>query len=48
MGFSLQKAEESVLGGDGVPEIGKVAPFFYNPETRVIIRLASIRARPIL
>ena len=28
------KAEESVLGGDGLPEVGKVAPFFYSPETR--------------
>jgi len=28
------KAEESVLGADGLPEVGKVVPFFYSPETR--------------
>lgn len=28
------KAEESVLGVDGLPDVGKVAPFFYSPETR--------------
>jgi flavin reductase (DIM6/NTAB) family NADH-FMN oxidoreductase RutF len=35
------KAEESVLGGDGLPEVGKVAPFFYNPETRTYYKIGE-------
>ena len=35
------KAEESVLGADGLPEVGKVAPFFYSPETRTYYRIGE-------
>jgi len=28
------KAEESVLGENGFPDVGKMIPFFYSPQTR--------------
>ena len=33
------KAEESVLGEDGLPEVEKVAPFFYTPARRDYYRI---------
>jgi flavin reductase (DIM6/NTAB) family NADH-FMN oxidoreductase RutF len=35
------KAEESVLGADGLPEVGKVVPFFYSPETRTYYKIGE-------
>jgi flavin reductase (DIM6/NTAB) family NADH-FMN oxidoreductase RutF len=35
------KAEESVLGADGLPVVGKVAPFFYSPETRSYYKIGE-------
>jgi len=35
------KAEELVLGRDGLPEVGKVAPFFYSPETRTYYKIGE-------
>jgi flavin reductase (DIM6/NTAB) family NADH-FMN oxidoreductase RutF len=35
------KAEEGVLGTDGLPEAEKVAPFFYSPETRTYHRIGE-------
>jgi flavin reductase (DIM6/NTAB) family NADH-FMN oxidoreductase RutF len=35
------KAEESILGSNGLPEVGKVAPFFYNPENRSYYRIGE-------
>lgn len=35
------KAEESFLGEDGFPDVGKVAPFFYSPETRTYYRVGE-------
>jgi len=35
------KAEESILGENGVPEVEKVAPFFYSPENRTYYRIGE-------
>ena len=35
------KAEESVLGENGLPDVGKVIPFFYNPEIRVYYKIGE-------
>ena len=35
------KAEESILGENGVPEVEKVAPFFYSPENRAYYRIGG-------
>ncbi|MGA2466700.1 MAG: flavin reductase family protein [Thermodesulfobacteriota bacterium] len=35
------KAEESKLGEKGLPEVGKVSPFFYSPETRAYYKMGE-------
>jgi flavin reductase (DIM6/NTAB) family NADH-FMN oxidoreductase RutF len=35
------KAEESILGENGVPEAGKVIPFFYSPENRTYHKIGE-------
>jgi flavin reductase (DIM6/NTAB) family NADH-FMN oxidoreductase RutF len=35
------KAEESALGETGIPEVGKVAPFFYSPENRTYYKIGE-------
>jgi len=35
------KAEESILGENGVPEVRKVIPFFYSPETRTYHKIGE-------
>jgi flavin reductase (DIM6/NTAB) family NADH-FMN oxidoreductase RutF len=35
------KAEESVFGESGVPDVGKVVPFFYSPETRTYYEIGK-------
>jgi flavin reductase (DIM6/NTAB) family NADH-FMN oxidoreductase RutF len=39
------KAEDSVLGEDGLPDIGKIVPFFYNPETRTYYKIGGCLGR---
>ena len=35
------KAEESILGENGVPEVGKIVPFFYSPENRTYYKIGQ-------
>jgi flavin reductase (DIM6/NTAB) family NADH-FMN oxidoreductase RutF len=35
------KAEESILGENGLPDVGKVVPFFYSPETRTYYKIGE-------
>jgi len=35
------KGEESILGENGLPEVEKVAPFFYSPETRTYYKIGK-------
>ncbi len=35
------KAEESVLGTDGLPDVEKVVPFFYSPENRTYHKIGE-------
>jgi flavin reductase (DIM6/NTAB) family NADH-FMN oxidoreductase RutF len=35
------KAEESMLGKNGTPEVEKVAPFFYSPENRTYYKIGE-------
>src|SRR4030042_3558357 len=35
------KAEESVLGEDGLPEVGKIVPFFYSPQARAYYKIGE-------
>ena len=35
------KAEESILGENGVPEVEKVVPFFYCPENRTYYKIGK-------
>ena len=35
------KAEESILGENGIPEVGKVAPLLYSPENRAYYRIGE-------
>jgi flavin reductase (DIM6/NTAB) family NADH-FMN oxidoreductase RutF len=35
------KAEESMLGENGIPEVAKVVPFFYSPETRSYYKIGE-------
>jgi len=35
------KAEESIIGENGAPEVEKVAPFFYSPENRTYYRIGE-------
>jgi hypothetical protein len=35
------EAEESKLGEKGLPEVGKVSPFFYSPENRAYYKMGE-------
>jgi flavin reductase (DIM6/NTAB) family NADH-FMN oxidoreductase RutF len=35
------KAEESILGENGLPDVAKVAPFFYSPENRTYYKIGE-------
>jgi flavin reductase (DIM6/NTAB) family NADH-FMN oxidoreductase RutF len=35
------KAEESALGGDGLPDAGKIVPFFYIPQARTYYKIGG-------
>jgi flavin reductase (DIM6/NTAB) family NADH-FMN oxidoreductase RutF len=35
------KVEESVLAENGLPDVGKVVPFFYSPETRTYYKIGE-------
>ena len=35
------KAEESILGEDGLPEAGKIVPFFYSPQARTYYKIGE-------
>jgi flavin reductase (DIM6/NTAB) family NADH-FMN oxidoreductase RutF len=39
------KVEDSVLGEDGLPDIGKIVPFFYSPETRTYHKIGEYLGR---
>jgi len=35
------KAEASVLGENGLPDVGRIIPFFYNPENRTYYKIGE-------
>jgi flavin reductase (DIM6/NTAB) family NADH-FMN oxidoreductase RutF len=35
------KAEDSALGENGLPDVGKIVPFFYSPETRTYYKIGE-------